>query len=88
MGLALMVKQPPTTEATLEELSAVVAESNSTKVLRCPECTRPLLKDKFHPLIPVQIDRVRTARASGWMRANGRCCTSFFMNCRMRKIRN
>lgn len=57
MGLALMVKQPPTTEATLEELSAVVAESNSTKVLRCPECTRPLLKDKFHPLIPVQIDR-------------------------------
>jgi len=44
-------------EPTLQELAAIVVESNTTKRLRCPECHVELRKDRMHPMVPVEIDR-------------------------------
>jgi Zn-finger nucleic acid-binding protein len=43
-------------EASLEDLVAVVAESNTKKELRCPDCAKPMKKDRFHPMIPITVD--------------------------------
>jgi Zn-finger nucleic acid-binding protein len=48
---------PAAAEPTLEDLAAVVVESNTTKTLQCPECHVDLHKDRVHPMIPVQVDR-------------------------------
>jgi Zn-finger nucleic acid-binding protein len=54
--------------ASLEDLAAVVAETNSKKELRCPSCNKMLQKDRFHPLIPVMIDRCKPCGCS-WLDA-------------------
>ena len=41
----------------LEELAALVTESNTKRLVRCPECMINMTKDRFHPLIPVNLDR-------------------------------
>jgi Zn-finger nucleic acid-binding protein len=46
-----------TSAASLEDLAQVVQESNSQAMLRCAECGKPMTKGKFHPLIPVVVDR-------------------------------
>ena len=43
--------------ATLEDLAQTVAASNTKAILRCPECDKPMSKDRVQPMIPVQIDR-------------------------------
>lgn len=43
--------------ASLEDLANVVQESNSQEMLRCAECGKPMSKGKFHPMIPVVVDR-------------------------------
>jgi len=47
--------QPP----SLIDLAEVVQTSNSTQMLRCAQCEKPMEKDRFHPMIPVQVDRCR-----------------------------
>ena len=51
-------------EATAEsvsiaELAETVNAADTKKKLRCPQCEKEMLKDKFHPMIPVGIDRCR-----------------------------
>jgi Zn-finger nucleic acid-binding protein len=46
---------PPTTP--LEELAQIVQESNSRDMLRCAACEKPMVKGRFHPMIPVEVDR-------------------------------
>jgi Zn-finger nucleic acid-binding protein len=47
-------KLPP-----LAELVDLVAEANNKKSQRCPECEKPMTKDRFQQMIPVTIDRCR-----------------------------
>jgi Zn-finger nucleic acid-binding protein len=54
--------------ASIEDLAAVVAETDSKKELRCPSCGKMLQKDRFHPLIPVTIDRCKPCGCS-WLDA-------------------
>jgi len=46
-------------DSSLEDLAAVVMESNSKGELRCPECEKVMSKDRFHPMIPVDVDCCR-----------------------------
>jgi Zn-finger nucleic acid-binding protein len=43
----------------LGELVELVAEANSKKMQRCPECEKPMVKGRFQQMIPVTIDRCR-----------------------------
>lgn len=54
--------------ASMEDLAAVVAETDSKKELRCPSCCKVLQKDRFHALIPVMIDRCKPCGCS-WLDA-------------------
>src|SRR4051794_16667415 len=45
--------------ASLMDLAEVVQASNSAQMLRCAQCEKPMEKDRFHPMIPVQVDRCR-----------------------------
>ena len=40
----------------IAELAATVVESNNTKPLRCNVCSAAMVKEKFHPMIPVIMD--------------------------------
>jgi Zn-finger nucleic acid-binding protein len=54
--------QNPTDDSKLPPLSdlvGIVAEANNKKPQRCPECERPMLKDRFQQMIPVTIDRCK-----------------------------
>ncbi len=53
---------------SLEDLAETAATANSTASLRCPACEKPMLKDRFHQMIPVPIDRCRQCRAM-WLDA-------------------
>lgn len=60
VSLQRLVQQPQEgndAAVSLQDIAAVVAESNTTKKLHCPTCPNDLEKDRFHPLIPVEIDR-------------------------------
>jgi Zn-finger nucleic acid-binding protein len=59
---------PDQPEASLADLAAVVAESDSRQPLRCPACSKPMVKDRYHPMIPVNIDRCRLCH-SIWLDA-------------------
>ncbi len=54
--------------ASLQDLAAVVAEGDTAQELRCPSCNKMLQKDRFHPLIPLVIDRCKACGYS-WLRA-------------------
>jgi Zn-finger nucleic acid-binding protein len=41
----------------LPDLADTVTHSNTTAPLTCPDCRQVMTKDRFHPMIPVQIDR-------------------------------
>ena len=45
--------------ADLAELAEMVTASDSRTPLRCPQCEKPMVKDRYHPLIPVRIDRCK-----------------------------
>lgn len=47
---------------SLADLAAVVVESNTTAELRCPDCQRPMEKEKWHPMIPVEVDKCQRCR--------------------------
>jgi len=49
--------QPHMALPPLADLADEVSHSNSTGVLSCPDCRRDMIKGRFHPQIPVQIDR-------------------------------
>ena len=44
---------------SLEDMAEVAAAADSRGPLRCPACEKPMLKDRFHHMIPVPIDRCR-----------------------------
>lgn len=44
-------------EASLMELAATVRESNTKGRLKCPDCQVEMRKDRYHQMIPVEIDR-------------------------------
>jgi Zn-finger nucleic acid-binding protein len=46
-------------KSSLADLAEIVAASDSRQALRCPQCEKPMLKDRYHPMIPVQIDRCK-----------------------------
>ena len=41
----------------IADLAAIVVESNCPKTRRCNVCSTDMLKDKIHPMIPVNMDR-------------------------------
>src|SRR4051794_3706959 len=43
-------------DESVADLKAVVAEPATTNTLYCPDCHAALVKDRIHPLIPVQVD--------------------------------
>jgi Zn-finger nucleic acid-binding protein len=55
-------------QGSLVDLAAVVTESDSKQTLRCPECSKPMAKDRYHPMIPVTIDCCRACQ-SMWLDA-------------------
>jgi Zn-finger nucleic acid-binding protein len=48
---------PTSDEPSLTDLAEIVQTSDSRDVLRCGECEKPMSKERFHPMIPVQVDR-------------------------------
>jgi hypothetical protein len=42
---------------SLEDLIEMVSQTDSKEVLRCSGCSKPMVKGKLHPLIPVMVDR-------------------------------
>jgi Zn-finger nucleic acid-binding protein len=44
---------------SIADLAEIVEASDSRQALRCPQCEKPMVKDRYHPMIPVQIDRCR-----------------------------
>jgi Zn-finger nucleic acid-binding protein len=44
---------------SLADLAEIVSSADSKEPLRCPQCEKPMLKDRYHPMIPVQIDRCK-----------------------------
>jgi Zn-finger nucleic acid-binding protein len=44
---------------TIAELAEIVSSSQSAKDRRCPQCEKPMAKDRFHMMIPVTIDRCK-----------------------------
>jgi Zn-finger nucleic acid-binding protein len=59
---------PDESAAPLADLAEMAKACNSSGVLHCPECEKALTKQKFHPMIPVQIDRCKPC-ASLWLDA-------------------
>src|SRR4051812_31903893 len=60
--LTRLVRSPAPGEgggATLQELAETVNASNTAEKLRCPQCEKEMAKDKFHPMVPVGIDRCK-----------------------------
>jgi len=47
----------PSGGPSLSELADIVHTSDSHDMLRCGECEKPMVKEQFHPMIPVQVDR-------------------------------
>lgn len=43
-------------DESVADLTVAVAQSDTTKTLYCPDCHVALVKDRIHPLIPVQVD--------------------------------
>jgi len=62
LALNRLARTPPppapdgTPELPLEELAAVVVESNTKERLHCPLCPGELVKQRYHALIPVEVD--------------------------------
>ncbi len=54
--------------ASLADLAEVVQASDSKAMLRCPQCEKFMVKDRFHPMIPVHIDRCKHC-SSIWLDA-------------------
>jgi Zn-finger nucleic acid-binding protein len=50
---------PPAPATALVDLAEIVSASDSKEPLRCPQCEKPMIKDRYHPMIPVQIDRCK-----------------------------
>jgi Zn-finger nucleic acid-binding protein len=48
--------------ASLADLAEIVQASDTRQAVRCPQCEKPMLKDRYHPMIPVQIDRCKACR--------------------------
>jgi len=46
-------------QSPLADLAAIVAESDSKKPLRCPECEKMMRKDRYQQMIPVMVDRCK-----------------------------
>jgi Zn-finger nucleic acid-binding protein len=46
-------------QPTMAELAEIVQTSNSQEVLRCGECDKLMEKGRFHPMIPVTVDRCK-----------------------------
>jgi uncharacterized protein len=44
---------------SLVDLAETVAASDNRKPVRCAECVKEMLKDKFHPMIPVRLDKCK-----------------------------
>jgi Zn-finger nucleic acid-binding protein len=61
IALTRLVRDPaaPKSQATLHELAETVTAAHTTTRLRCPQCEKEMLKDKFHPMVPVGIDRCK-----------------------------
>ena len=60
MQLTRLVRQPlpsALAQVPLEELAALVTESNTKRILQCPECGLSMKKVRFHDLVPVNLDR-------------------------------
>lgn len=55
--LVRLALPPAAASQPLEELAALVAESDTKQMLRCPECATPMRRDRYHPLIPVNLDQ-------------------------------
>lgn len=47
----------------LEELAAQVQQENRKKPLRCPQCEHEMRKDRYHPMIPITIDRCKACNS-------------------------
>ena len=47
----------PLMQESLQDLVEIAAASNSKQPLRCPTCEKPMAKERFHQMIPVQVDR-------------------------------
>jgi Zn-finger nucleic acid-binding protein len=47
---------PTAPPATLEDLIETVQASDTKKVLRCAQCEKEMAKERFHPMIPVNVD--------------------------------
>ena len=54
--------------ATMQDLAAVVSASDTKEPLRCPACEKVMQKTRFHPLIPVTIDRCKVCGGT-WLDA-------------------
>jgi Zn-finger nucleic acid-binding protein len=46
-------------QISLADLAEIVSASDSKEPQRCPQCEKPMIKDRYHPMIPVQIDRCK-----------------------------
>jgi Zn-finger nucleic acid-binding protein len=69
--LSRLVRMPVTGDAgkqPLAELAALVSESNSKKVLRCPECRVEMGKSRFHSMVPLTLDNCPKCRGH-WLDA-------------------
>jgi Zn-finger nucleic acid-binding protein len=49
----------PEAEVSLVDLAETVAASDNRQAVRCAECEKEMMKDSFHPMIPVRIDKCR-----------------------------
>jgi Zn-finger nucleic acid-binding protein len=54
-----LAAEQPEDGVSIPDLAETVNASDTKKKLRCPQCEKEMLKDKFHPMIPVGIDRCR-----------------------------
>lgn len=60
LALLRLVREPmevKESDPSLQELAAVVVESNTQKTLSCQECHQGMRKERLHHMVPVQIDR-------------------------------
>lgn len=57
--LAAGTPDPVLAEANLSDLATLVSESDTKEQLRCPDCGKLMVREKFHAMIPVMVDRCK-----------------------------
>lgn len=57
MAMLKWIRQPGSPPGSVADMAALVAETDKSKKIRCPECNVDMIYERYQPLVPLNIDR-------------------------------